>query len=274
VNLLVGATMTLTATPRDAGGNALTGRVVNWSSSNASMASVANGVVTGVSAGTATITATTEGKSATAQVTVSAPPALSCASTVPTGRLTRPAPNGPYLYTTTTGWKVELTTTWILTMTEPEARAKVEWWGTPNNGVAMSQESLNGKVIKWWNGSRRSMELPGNVLITVQAGGTPASGHVSIYDGNESHRIELPSFNVVRSCAIARFEEELEHDGEASRLSNDGNGFVYDGIYTQGAAGDGAPLPKVLQIIPLGRTNFAVPSQVIDYFDDPRLGHT
>jgi alpha-tubulin suppressor-like RCC1 family protein len=54
----------------------LTGRVITWSTSSSAIATVANGVVTAVSAGTATITATSEGRNGTAMVTVTAPPAL------------------------------------------------------------------------------------------------------------------------------------------------------------------------------------------------------
>src|SRR6266581_4332808 len=57
-----GQTIQLTATPKDANGNALTGRVVTWSSSNTSVASVnVGGFVTSSAAGSATITATSEG---------------------------------------------------------------------------------------------------------------------------------------------------------------------------------------------------------------------
>ena len=66
--LLVGGTFTLTATvsPFDA-----TDKRVVWSSSNSAVASVSNGVVTANSVGTATITVeTSNGKSATCEVTV------------------------------------------------------------------------------------------------------------------------------------------------------------------------------------------------------------
>lgn len=67
----VGATIQFTASPRDAKGNALTGRAVTWSSSANTIASVDNaGVVSGVSAGVATITATSEGASGTAAINV------------------------------------------------------------------------------------------------------------------------------------------------------------------------------------------------------------
>src|SRR5439155_8194305 len=59
--------------PQDASGNALAGRVVTWSSSNTSVATVTgSGLVTGVAAGPATITAASEGKNGTAAITVTA----------------------------------------------------------------------------------------------------------------------------------------------------------------------------------------------------------
>jgi uncharacterized protein YjdB len=70
----VGATQQLTATPKDAGGNPLIGRVVTWGSSNSAVATVSSGgVVTGVVAGGATITATSEGINGTAVITVTSP---------------------------------------------------------------------------------------------------------------------------------------------------------------------------------------------------------
>jgi hypothetical protein len=66
-----GATKQLTATLRDASGNVLTGRTVSWGSSNLSGATVsATGLVTGVAPGSATVTATSEGKTGTAAVTI------------------------------------------------------------------------------------------------------------------------------------------------------------------------------------------------------------
>ncbi len=70
----VGSTTTLAATVKDQNGTVVTNRVVTWTSSNAAVATVAGGVVTGVKVGTATITATSEGKSGTAAVTVTGIP--------------------------------------------------------------------------------------------------------------------------------------------------------------------------------------------------------
>jgi len=71
----VGQTAQLTATPKDAGGSPLSGRVVTWTTSNASVATVnGSGLVRGVAAGAATVTALSEGRSGTAAMTVTTPP--------------------------------------------------------------------------------------------------------------------------------------------------------------------------------------------------------
>ena len=74
-SVVAGATVALTATPQDADGNPLSGRVVTWASDAPAVASVrGSGLVTGLTPGTATITATSEGKSGSSGVTVTAPP--------------------------------------------------------------------------------------------------------------------------------------------------------------------------------------------------------
>ncbi|MGE3616220.1 MAG: Ig-like domain-containing protein [Gemmatimonadales bacterium] len=74
----VGSSVTLAAEPRDGFGNLLTGRPVTWASSSTSIATVSGtGVVTGVAAGAATITATVEGKTGTGAVSVTAIPVAS-----------------------------------------------------------------------------------------------------------------------------------------------------------------------------------------------------
>src|SRR5439155_19738294 len=69
--LAVGATVQLTAATKDAAGNLLAGRTVTWAGSRLAVAMVSGtGLVTGVTGGSATITATSEGKSGTATITV------------------------------------------------------------------------------------------------------------------------------------------------------------------------------------------------------------
>src|SRR2546422_1932529 len=77
-SLAVGRTLQLAATPTDSAGNPLSGRVVTWATSATSVATVsAAGLVTGVAAGTATITATSEEKGGIATITVSNVPVAS-----------------------------------------------------------------------------------------------------------------------------------------------------------------------------------------------------
>jgi alpha-tubulin suppressor-like RCC1 family protein len=77
-SVVIGRATQLAATTKDAAGNVLTGRAVAWTTSAAAVATVdANGLVTGVTAGTANIVATSEGKSAQAAITVSLVPVAS-----------------------------------------------------------------------------------------------------------------------------------------------------------------------------------------------------
>lgn len=70
LNLEVGQTGTLTATVKP---DNATNKTVTWTTSNDKVATVANGVVTAVGKGTATITAAADGKTATCTVTVKVP---------------------------------------------------------------------------------------------------------------------------------------------------------------------------------------------------------
>src|SRR5437870_3157606 len=85
VSVLQGQTVQLTATPRDANGNPLTGRVITWQSSDNTIATVnGSGLVSGVAAGgPVTMTATSEGQSGTASITVAGAPVASVTVTPP-----------------------------------------------------------------------------------------------------------------------------------------------------------------------------------------------
>ena len=85
-SLPTGATVQLTATVKDGDGNALTGRSITWASSDPTVATVdATGLVLGIAIGPATITATSEGVSGTATVTVTAAADLSSPGSVSAG---------------------------------------------------------------------------------------------------------------------------------------------------------------------------------------------
>lgn len=66
----VGRTITITPTVKDQRDSVMTGKTVTWASSNTSVATVTNGVVTGVTKGQATIVASIEGKVASATIFV------------------------------------------------------------------------------------------------------------------------------------------------------------------------------------------------------------
>ena len=82
-SVLVGQTATASVQLLDANGHTLTGRTVTWSSSNTAVALInASGIVTGVGAGTATITATSEGKTGSAGFTVTTATVVAPVATV------------------------------------------------------------------------------------------------------------------------------------------------------------------------------------------------
>lgn len=90
----IGSTTTLAATVKDAAGNVLAGRAIAWTTSDAGVAGVSGtGVVTANTVGTATITGTSEGKSGTAIISVTAVPVASVSvapssATIPVGTAT------------------------------------------------------------------------------------------------------------------------------------------------------------------------------------------
>jgi len=99
-DLVVGGTAQLSATAKDAAGNILSGRVVTWSSTATGVATVsASGLVTAVGAGSATITATSEGKSGSSAVTVIMVPVASV-TVAPATKLLRIGSTGQLTATT------------------------------------------------------------------------------------------------------------------------------------------------------------------------------
>jgi uncharacterized protein YjdB/PKD repeat protein len=141
-SIVVGTTVQLTATPKDADGNPLSGRIVVWTTSNANIATVsATGLVTGVSVGgPVTITATSEDKSGTASVTVTPVPIASITVTPPSA-------------TIALGATVQLT-----------ASAK-DAAGNP----------LTGRAMTWATGNAATATVDANGLVTGRAGGGPVT---------------------------------------------------------------------------------------------------
>ena len=113
-DVTIGRTKAIIAIPKDASGRPLTGRALTWSSSATTVATVdANGVVTGVAAGSATITATSEGVIGSALVSVTVP---------------------------------------VATVTVTKALDTLEAWNqAPMTAVLRdaNQNVLNGRVVRW-----------------------------------------------------------------------------------------------------------------------------
>ncbi|MGB7588723.1 MAG: Ig-like domain-containing protein, partial [Solirubrobacterales bacterium] len=180
VSVTVGQTVQLTATPRDAGGNALTGRVVTWGSSNTGIATVnGSGLVTGVAAGSATITATSEGKSGTAAITVTltAAPVASVSVT-------------PASASVTAGQTVQLTAT-------PRDAGgnvlvgRVVTWGSSNTGLA----TVNG-------GGLVTGVAAGSATITATSEGQSGSSAISVIAPVASVSVTPPSATVTAGRTV------------------------------------------------------------------------
>lgn len=163
LSLTVGNTSTLVATvsPGDA-----TNKTVSWSSSNSSVASVDGGVVTAVSAGSATITVTTQdgGKTATCSVTVSnATIAVTSVSVSPT----------------TLNLEVGDTSTLTATVSPSNATNKAVSWSTDSPSAVSVNSS--GKVTALAATSTNAI-----ITVTTSDGGKTATCSVKVTDSGGS----------------------------------------------------------------------------------------
>jgi uncharacterized protein YjdB len=123
---------------RDAGGNVLTGRAIGWTSTNTGIASVnSSGLVSGVSAGSANVIASSEGRTATTTVTVTAIPVASVTISPPTSNL---QPGGTVQLSAVTR--------------------------DANNNV------LTGRVVTWASGSTAIATVTASGLVTAVGSGT------------------------------------------------------------------------------------------------------
>lgn len=195
----IGATTTLTVsyTPTDAN----TGKVVTWSSANENTATVdASGVVTGVAAGTVTITATTaNGKTATCSVTVQAV-----------------AVTGVSLDKTSASLQIGGSETLTATVTPAEATNKNITWESSNPAVA----TVNNGQVK--------AIAEGSATITVKT-----------VDGNKTATcsVSVTAGPPVPSTSLTTHEPEIYEAKEIAGGYNGTlsvvNGREYEVYYTQ-----------------------------------------
>jgi hypothetical protein len=154
--IVAGTDITLTATLRDSDDNVLTGRSVSWTTSNALVATVSTtGIVSGVGAGQATITASTEGVQAQTLVTVA--PVITV---------------GPELPSLFTGDTITLSVTFARTNGTPIDVTPVSWQSA---NEAIATVDANGVV---------SALQPGLVTLQAAAFGGSDSIVVAVIDGS------------------------------------------------------------------------------------------
>ena len=151
-NVFVGGTFTLQGEALDGTGELLPNRLLEWSSSAPGIATVsATGVVTGVSVGQATISATGEGKTGTALITVSPTPIATITI----------SPNGGSL---------PAGGTMVFTATPRDAA------GQPLTGRALEWRSSNDAIATISASGLLTAITPGTVTITVSAPGGGTDG--------------------------------------------------------------------------------------------------
>ena len=173
LELTEGASYTLTATvkPDDA-----TDKTVTWSSSNTAVATVKDGKVTAVKAGTATITAKAGGKSATCTVTVTK-------ATVAVTSVT--------LDKTSLSLKVNEELTLTATVKPDNATDKTVTWSSSNTSVA----TVTGGTVKGIKA--------GTATITAKAGGQSATCQVTVTATETVPVIHLDQSSVTLPGALA-----------------------------------------------------------------------
>lgn len=152
-----GLTLQLSAVLRSAGGAILAGRAVSWTTSNQSVAAVsATGLVTGVSLGSAQITAESEGRTASTQVTVLPRPVATIGLTPNPGTL-----------------KVSQALQMSIDLRDANGNqlttaGRTVTWDSSNKPVATVQDGVVVGVT------------PGNATITVTVDGKSASAVVTV----------------------------------------------------------------------------------------------
>ena len=162
------AQLTATVNPSNA-----TDRTVAWKSSDASVATVANGKVTGVKAGTATVTATAGGKSASVTVTVTGDDIVPVTSVTVSG-----ATDGKL--SVKKGASAQLTAT----VGPSNATYKTVTWTSSDTAVATV---ANGKVTG---------VKAGTATITAKAGSKTATVTVTVTETSSSLTIVGPTHSV------------------------------------------------------------------------------
>jgi len=154
--LVVGQTVQLEAQPRDASGRPLAGRAVTWSTNRPNVATVTStGVVAAVSPGTATVTASSEGRSGAATIVVE-------------------APSVDRVEVTPASTTVKVGGSFRLTATVYDSR------GSVIPGARVGWASSDTRIATVDNTGRVSAVRGGSVIITAMSGGKAGTASVRV----------------------------------------------------------------------------------------------
>lgn len=179
VSTNVGNTTQLTAKAYDAAQNELTDRAMIWTTSNAGVATVDNnGLVTAKGKGTATVTATAEGKSDASEITVS-PGAVSKVSIIPSS------------FSMVTGEKRQL-----------EASA-----------LDASGAVLTGKPVQWASNNLQVVTVSDGEVTAVGGG---AASITATVDGVSGSAAVSVSFGPVATVSISPASDRIVQNAQTS----------------------------------------------------------
>ena len=227
-SVLVGQTVQLSATPQDSTGAPLAGRAVSWATSNGGAATVnGSGLVMGVTAGSATITATSEGKSGTTAITVTVMAVASVAVSPPTA-------NVPV------GRTVQLTASLRDANGNP-LTGRVVTWGSGNAGVATVNGSglVSGVAVGAATITATSEGQSGTAAITVTVPPPPPppgtwpnepAGFTVINDYNVGSDF-IPATDVPIALGLSGWSVFWNSAGNGTAISDAGAPFSPPAVY-------------------------------------------
>ena len=203
-SILVGGTAQLTAAAQDAEGQPLSGRTFIWTTDAPAVATVSGtGLVTGVGAGSATITATSEGKSGTANVTVAS-------STVPVASVEV----APTTASISVGGTVQLSATAKDAAGQPLTGRAFTW---ASNAPTIAQVSAGGLVTGMAEG-------PATITATSEG----QSGSASVTVTVSSQLSQLGSWSSVISAPMIFVHVHLLPNGKVLVFGKGGVPQVWD----------------------------------------------
>ncbi len=181
-----------------------------------------------------------------------------------------------FSFTTRGGGKISIDEKFVVVIRHDDyPNFKLEFWGGGTTDIEGGQhENLNGKHIKdRLDSTTRTIVFPDGAKITMIADRFGSSFNtISIYDSGQSHTIKPLCRVLVHSSTdslTAVQRDDAEADGEAGTFTIFPDGLKFENIYTEPAPGN-----RTLNQYLLGELFLSNPTNVHDYFDDPRWGHT